>query len=484
MNGMRGGLANGGDERGDRGRPRPGDLLEADELYSWGPLDELDHGLETDAEHVVPGPSPRGVGADLWVWQSGDFRNVRWSIALVGFLVYVFVAVTYRFGIASPAMAVALVGLLFLPYPFRAPPVFLAFAALYLWSWITWTTSSYPDGVASEMETLGKLLLIMLVAVNVLRTRAEIRLYLILFLLFYAAYPARGTIFNYFAGYTHFGRALWNNIYANSNDLAAITLLVLSMAAGVLVTERQKWFRLGAFAAVIVLTVVILLTKSRGVFLGLAFFGVFALLPNMKGIRSIGIVGLILGGILMLAPNDVLDRIWGLKYVTDTEALDEVDPERSAEQRYAIWKVSWAIIEDHPLTGVGWGAYPSAHGEYSPLVDPTGLSRGNRDTHSTYFNVAAETGIPGIAIFLALVLGTILYAERVRRRSKTVMPLYAQQLYYLQLGLIGFLIAAVFASYSRISFLYLHLALIYVIARACSDDLNELESRAARVSNP
>jgi probable O-glycosylation ligase (exosortase A-associated) len=428
---------------------------------------------------TIRGVVPAYGAGDDFVWAESDFEKVKWSISLIGFLLYIFVAVTYQLGIGDVGMIIALSGLIVLPHSLRIPPFLLGMAALYLWGWFTYTTSYYPAVVYEELITLGKLFLIVLVAVNVLRTRAEIRLYLILFSLFYAIFPARGTIFNYLGGYTHFGRALWNFIYANSNDLAVITLLALSVAAGILVTERQKWYRIGAFAAVIVLTVIILLTKSRGAFLGLGVFAVFGLLPHMKRVRSIGMVAVILGGIYLLTPSDVFERMSGLSKATDVENLAEVDPERSAEQRYAIWQVSFELMRNYPITGVGWGAYPKAHAEYSPMVDPTGLSRGERDTHSTYFNVAAETGFPGLIIFLAVLMGTLLHAERARRRCRQSMPRAAQQLRFLQLGLVGFMVAGLFGSYSRISFLYLHLAIMYVVAQACNDDVERL-NRANR----
>jgi O-antigen ligase len=246
------------------------------------------------------------------------------------------------------------------------------------------------------------------------------------------------------------------------------------MAAGVLITERNKWFRIGAFAACIVLTVIILLTKSRGAFLGLTVFAVFALLPQLKQLRRVGIVALIVGGIAMLTPSDVFERLGGLKFLTDTENLGQVDEERSAEQRYAIWKVAGAIIADHPIAGVGWGAYPQAHSTYAPTVDRTGLARGARDTHSTYLNLAAETGFPGLLLFGALVAATLLHTQRARRRCRALLPRSAQQLFFLQMGLVGFLVAGIFASYSRISFLYLHLALMYVMARTCDADVDRL----------
>ncbi len=469
--GQRGGLAVVRPERaeGDISGESPGDPPAPARL---NPAVAGRRGGDSRLREALRGAFPLRTAGDDMVWAESDFRHVKWSVSLLGFLLYVFVAVTYQLGIGDIGMMIALAGMLVLPYPLRVPVPLLGLGLLYTWGWVTYFTSHYPEVVYEELITLGKLFLILLVAVNVLRSRAEIRLYVICFSLFYALYPARGTIFNYLGGYTHFGRALWNFIYANSNDLAVITLLALSVAAGILVTERQKWFRIGAFVAVIVLTVVILLTKSRGTFLGLGVFAIFALIPHMKQLRGVAVIGVILGGIFILTPSDVFERMTGLTRATDVENLAEVDPERSAEQRYAIWQVSWALIANHPATGVGWGAYSKAHGEFAPAVDPTGLSHGERDTHSTYFNVAAETGIPGLLIFLLVVLGALAHSQRARRRCRHLMPRTAQQLYFLQLGLIGFMVAGIFGSYSRISFLYLHIALMYAVAQACNDDVD------------
>ena len=117
----------------------------------------------------------------------------------------------------------------------------------------------------------------------------------------------------------------------------------------------------------------------------------------------------------------------------------------------------------------------------SPTVDPTGISRGRRDTHSTYFNLAAEVGLIGTMLFGALVLGILLHAERTRRRCRQFLPRSAQQLLYLELGLIGFLVAGIFGSYSKISFLYLHMGLIYSVTAACEEDLNRLTKGIPRL---
>src|SRR5690606_13174059 len=111
--------------------------------------------------------------------------------------------------------------------------------------------------------------------------------------------------------------------------------------------------------------------------------------------------------VFALAPKDVWERASGLLSVESTEDLAQADWEGSAESRFAILKVALEIVRDRPLAGVGFEAYPRAHAEYSSGRALPGGALGMRDTHNTYLNIAAETGIPGLIVFLC-VLGSVI----------------------------------------------------------------------------
>jgi O-antigen ligase len=389
--------------------------------------------------------------------------KVEWTPLYVAFLLYMFAIVTYRLPIGNAAMILALLVLPFQRQAFRFPLFLGIYGVFVLWAAAGTLGSAYGAIAWDAVLTACKLWLIALVAVNALRTRAQLQFYLIFVLGCFALFPARGAIFNYVGGYTLFGRALWNYIYANPNDLAALTLLQLGIAAALVTTERQKWVRVAAATSVVVLTVVVLMTQSRGALLGLAIFAVLSFHGQRKKLRSLLIgVGLV-ALVLLLAPAGVLERARGLVYVTSTETLSQVDPEGSAEQRYTIWRVAAEVISDHPFTGVGLGAYPEAHALYAVRTGLARIAGGKRDTHSTYLNVLAETGFPGLLIFLALI-GTVLYrALRVQRRLKPSGWVGAIQLRYLNAALLAYLVAGIFGSFALLSHLYVYLALITVV---------------------
>jgi len=113
-----------------------------------------------------------------------------------------------------------------------------------------------------------------------------------------------------------------------------------------------------------------------------------------------------------------------------------MDPEGSAEQRFAVLKTAARIIADHPVLGIGLGAYHNANADYSPDL-------GMKDTHNTYMNVAAETGVPGLILFLALVGSVLLSARAARRGAGPAAAAQAEEVRWLQYSVTGYLVAAV-----------------------------------------
>jgi O-antigen ligase len=389
----------------------------------------------------------------------GLLSDVQWTPAYVGLLLYVFSVVTYRAPLATPGLVLALVALLLGGGKIRVPPVLIAFGAFILWGLVGYTQSSYAWVVWDRLILLGKLWLIAFVIVNALRTPAQIRLFVVFFLVCFATHPARGAIFNYFYGHTVFGRALWNHIYGNPNDLAALTLFPLGLAIA-LMKDLNIWIRRGALVSVVVLIALVLMTQSRGGFLALALIGAVVAFKMPKGrrrVRTFASVVMIAVTAIVIAPSGVWDRVSGLSEGTEADS--------SAEQRWEIWQVSREIAADHRFYGVGVGAYRWAHHDYT-VSDPRFPSaRGARDSHSTYLTILAEMGWPGLFIFMAMIGISLNEARRARRRLRHA-PAANMLVGAVALALIGFLAAGIFGTFAQLAFLYLHLALLTVLCRA------------------
>jgi probable O-glycosylation ligase (exosortase A-associated) len=419
-------------------------------------------------------------------------RGVRWTLLYAAFLLYIFVVTTYQLGIADLAMLAALGGFLFQREPLRLSPVLVWLGLFLAWNAVGFVRSDQPALVWEQLTLLVKLWLVSLVVVNALRSRSQVFLFIIVFAGSFALYPLRGAMFNYYVYHSSiFGRAQWNFIYSNPNDLAALALLQLSLVAALLVTGVRGWIRVAAVVGIGMLPVLILMTQSRGAFVALCIFTAFALLgprshprePSRSRRRRLVAFGVIGALVVFVAPSGVWDRVHGLKAVSNTDRLEDADREGSAKQRFEIWKVATRMINEHPLSGVGLGVYGVAHEGYVQRGGFDLTAGGKKDAHNTFLKITAETGIPGLLLFLGLIVSTGFGAERVRRLSRRTLPRSSAQLFYLEVGLLAFLVAGIFGSFYHLSFLYIHIALLWVMTVIVEQELATARRSRWRVSS-
>jgi O-antigen ligase len=118
--------------------------------------------------------------------------------------------------------------------------------------------------------------------------------------------------------------------------------------------------------------------------------------------------------------------------------------------RDELWKAATHSIKERPFLGLGFGAFSSVSNDLlfrTPGVDlrrisphPKGL-----ETHSAYLGTAAELGLPGLALFLALILSTMIALRRTAVRARRAGALFLSRISNaLVLSLIGWAISSLF----------------------------------------
>ena len=379
------------------------------------------------------------------------------ALVVIGLAVFTLVVVTTRFAIAEVGIIVALIGLLLRPGDLRFPAPFWWAMGLVAWAFATAPFSLHPEIAQQVAIERLKVFVVFLVVVNTLRTGRYLRRYCLFILVCFLLFPVRGTIEDFIGGNTLFGRAIWRKLYENPNDLAAIFLLAFGLAISVVAIKQERArIRFGVAVLSLTMFVVILLTQSRGVFIGLVLgMGPASLGTVWKRPALVfGVVVLVgLGGVMM--PDAVWTRLSGISKLTNTATIAQADPEGSAAQRWEINKTAFRIFKDHPVTGIGIGCYPWANRLYAPKL-------GLRDTHDTYMNLAVELGVPGLLLWLGMIASVL---RRWRRANSAhagdALPIQAA---WIDRAVIGFLVAGFFGTYSGITMLYLMLGILWSAA--------------------
>jgi O-antigen ligase len=401
--------------------------------------------------HDGTGPSASAVTSRM---SRLGLPRFKWSLTLLGLCVFTFAVVSYYWPVGELGVGIAAIGL-FLQFgkvKIRVPYPVLLFGAFVLWAYIASLASSYHEIVLETAFEHLKLVAIMFIAVNALRTEGQVRFYLLFFLGCFVLFPLRGTLVG---ANTIAGRALWNYIYSSPNDLAALSLIALGVALGMMFSKPPVTLvHVGAAVTAILLLVVILLTQSRGAFLGLvAGMAPAALWSAVKRpVRMAllaGVVALVVGYSI---PPSGWERLSGIGQLTSTSTVAHADPEGSAAERFEIHKTGWLVFLDHPVFGVGLGAFPDAVARYNPEL-------GRKDTHNTYLNLAVEVGLPGLVIWCALVWSVLRSAYRSRQQAGRTN--LAIQQAWIERAFWAYLVAGMFGTYARLSFPYLILSVLW-----------------------
>ena len=309
--------------------------------------------------------------------------------------------------------------------------------------------------------TFVRCIVIFVVLVNVVRTKARLK-GLLLLALAVGIWLSVETINEYRLGLATvegYRAGGWGGgIFGNSNDMALFLATTVPIALAMLLASRSlaRKFLFGGCAVLMVGGIV--LTYSRGGFIGLLVALTF--LAWKAGQRSrfqILVVGfLIVAAFLVLVPGYAL-RLASI-------LVPSLDPMGSSQARSGELFRSLYVAIRHPLLGIGMG-------NYAPEMSHRGLV-----THNSYTQVAAEMGMAALICYTMFIITPLKKLGQIAR--ETFEARRNSNYYYLAVGLqaslIGYLVCSFFASVAYLWYVY------YLVAYAvCFRRLYESETGAA-----
>jgi O-antigen ligase len=226
--------------------------------------------------------------------------------------------------------------------------------------------------------------------------------------------PAIDTIRHYFAGVTIGPSSMvrYSATGFNANEVAIILALGIPMAWYLAVSTDEPIYRLLNVCYVPLALVAVLLSGSRGAFLGLLV--ALLLVPWSTGWLSrrarVGLIGLLVVStclIYVMVPT----ASWKRLAQTETEIADG-----NFSGRGEIWKSALQVFMDHPVAGFGAGAFEDAGSRDRPAIN----------SHQTFLSVLTGQGLVGFGLFvsmLAVACNSIRWMRGLQRRFWIVLCL-------------------------------------------------------------
>ncbi len=219
----------------------------------------------------------------------------------------------------------------------------------------------------------------------------------------------------------------------NPNDLALMLNLIIPLSVALLLTVQRPALRVLLVAVIALDVLAVIVTFSRGGFLTLAaMLGVYVWKLRGRPQRTWAWAALALAlACLPLLPSGYVDR---LATITNMDS----DVTRSARLRWDDTVTGVKFVLANPLVGGGVGM--------NALTLNHERGFGWSAIHNVYLEYAVELGIPGLILFLLLLVGCVKSVAVVQRRCAGVPAL--RDLFYLaegiQISLIAFSLAAFF----------------------------------------
>jgi O-antigen ligase len=236
-------------------------------------------------------------------------------------------------------------------------------------------------------------------------------------------------------------------IFGNPNDLATSLNLLIPFAV-VLALLRRGAARLFYLACAALLGLGVILTFSRGGFLGLVAMVAVLVWKVGRQNRALTAVAFVVITMTFLIAMPV-----GYSSRITTIFDSSSDQTGSSEERQELLERAASVAANHPIIGVGIGNYPI-------------YSLHDRRAHNSYLEISAELGVAGLIAYLIMIFAPLRSLRRIERDSIKARAAgggeRATVTYYLgaaiQASLVVYLICSCFGSIQYLWFLYYPLA--------------------------
>lgn len=214
--------------------------------------------------------------------------------------------------------------------------------------------------------------------------------------------------------------------------IGALIGLLMVWGRGLFEQGRASWQKMrpydllvfgGTAVCALALTIALLMSWSRGAWLGYAA-GLGALAFFWPKRQWQGLIIVALGAMLLfgawqadLIPASISTRLTTIVEefrLGDVRGVDINDANYAVLERLAFWQAAVNMAQDNLWLGVGFGNYAAAYPDYALINWTTALGH----AHNYYLNLLAETGILGILAY-TVVWATILWQNMVLLRHLT-----------------------------------------------------------------
>jgi probable O-glycosylation ligase (exosortase A-associated) len=337
---------------------------------------------------------------------------------------------------------------------------------LILWGWFTVTTivsTSRPEFAHHAFETaerwkfVSKIILMTICMIPVVNSFSRLRILMLTLAGCFGVFVLKSLPFVIATGGTYRLYGPERSMIADNTDLGMALVMTLPIYYGLAQVEKKAWMKAALWFTFLITFPAIFFTYSRGALVGCAVVFTLTLIQSRRRLALIPVAVVALAVAVSFAPEQWQQRM----DLTRPEAMDA-----SARSRLSAWAFARALAADYPVTGGGFSTFTEQMyekywpGEIGTIYGP----------HSVYFQVLAEHGYVGLALYLMLAGSCFMRTWQLRRAAKRYkdqeVAVYALML---RLVMVGFLTCGAFLGRAYFDYYFATVASIVILHKVAAD---------------
>jgi hypothetical protein len=326
--------------------------------------------------------------------------------------------------------------------------------------------AQYPGWSWDLKDVWINWLLLMLIVGAGIRTRAELLLLLVSFVLWnlkMSQFGARAWVANGFSTFAS-GVSGGPGWFQNSGEFGIEMCLFLPLAAYFtygLWPRLGKWQRILASSVIFTVLISIVVGSSRGAFVGMMVVAVWAIALSPYRTRAALIAIPLAAFTWIVLPQRTKDR------------LAQSGEDKDSVARLTYWKDGIEIANRHPVLGIGYNNWiPYYHSRYNPEGELP---------HNYFIECVTQTGYVGLTVFCGMLVVYFRQNGRTRRLTRPDGPRPDRLLWSLAYGLdgamVGFMASGFFVSVLWYPYIWMNIALSMAVSRVAHHRLGVQTSR-------
>lgn len=316
----------------------------------------------------------------------------------------------------------------------------VVFILLWLYFGITSTQAYMQDEVWQRYWTITKIYLPFYFTLVLINTRQKLYYLIVTIAASIGIVAVKGGLFAIFHGFSARVYGPPDTQFEENNAFAVAMLIAIPL---LLIWQKQvinPWLKKGILFSIPIIYASSLSSWSRGALLTMA---VLTLILIWQSKRKLLAIPLVLVGVFFV--KDLLPQEWFGRM----ETLQTFNQDASAMGRIEAWKDGWNHTLEHPFIGSGFEGW-----RFVTM----------RDWHSSYVEMFSEHGFIAFALWLSLILGTVINLTNLPKKTRGIdgMEWVANYCFMLRASLICYMVGTAFLGLSYWDLLY-HLIFIAVL---------------------